>query len=140
MKRLTMLLLLCTSLLVPKTAHADDGGWLDWLYGMDPKLVGVGTDVHLLCLKANGQPFKPCEEWFLIPRLLHLGQSPQPIQIADLKHEVDFRLGFYWKYGDRFSDVADTRSIKALRLMLMYRYHPDVHISVGLGADRRASR
>jgi hypothetical protein len=121
MKRLPIMLLVCMWTLMPTAASADNGGWLDWLYGLDMKLVGIGTDFHLLCVNKDNQKVR-CEEWFLIPRLI-TGQSKPPIDFDNLRHQIDFRVAFYWKYGERFSDVVDQRSVKAFKLMGMYYYH-----------------
>jgi len=134
MKRLTLAIMTCVFTLAATAARADDGGWLEWLYRLDPKFVGIGSDIHLLCLDKDKKPMK-CEEWFLIPRLLkHTPISPDDaVRIDELKHQIDFRFGFFWKYGERFPDVSDTRSIKALKLMVMYNYQADEHIMVGFG-------
>jgi hypothetical protein len=131
MRRFTFVMMLVCALM-PATAHANSGGFWDWLYSLDPKLQGLTTDFHLLCLDENGTAVKPCEEWFLIPHLFNPDRTPVPF--ARIKHEIDFRVAGYWMYGERFSDVADSRSINAFKLMAFYRYYPDPHLSIGLGA------
>ena len=134
MKRLTVAALVCVCALVPSAARADNGGWLDWLYSLDPKLVGYGTEFHL-CLDATNKIVN-CEDWFGIPHKLF---GKPWVTLDNVRHEVDFRVGYYWKYGDRFSDVPDDAvkgdSIHALKLMVLYHYRPpDKHLAVGFGA------
>ena len=139
MKRLTMFLLVF--LLVPASASADDGGFWDWLWRMGPKFWGIGSEIHLVCLDANGNRVNDCERGF--SGLWHL-ITARPALIRGLstfdtiKHEVDFRFTIFRKYGDRFSNdtsaVPDTRSIYAAKLMGMYHYHVTHPIEVGAGA------
>jgi hypothetical protein len=134
MKRLTMLMVVCVFLLMPTAAGADDGGWLDFLYRMDMKLVGVGTDIHLLCLNKEKNAIR-CEELFKIPRLFGF-RATDPINFEEIKHEIDFRFGFYWKYGQRFADVPDPpdAAVHAWKLMTMYHYHVNPSLSIGGGS------
>jgi len=127
MTRLRLVLLIWVGVLVPGAASAQDGGWIDWLEKLSgPKLWGIGTDVSPLCLNDQGQPVH-CEKW--------AGLSREPIDLSRVKHEFSFRVAFYSKYGTRFSDVTDDRSIHAWKLMGMYHYYvtPSVHLGGGLG-------
>jgi hypothetical protein len=135
MKRLTIVAVVCVCAFAPTTAHADDGGWLDWLYRLDPKFWGLGTEIHVLCLDRSNKPMR-CEEWFFIPRLLKRGAVPPPeIDYKTIQHELDLRVAYYRSYGHLFpDDDSDTRHANAWRLMGMYRYHPDTHVTVGFGA------
>ena len=54
MKRVAMFVLVCVCVLVPSVAHANDGGWWDWLWKWDAKFMGVGSEIHLLCLDESG--------------------------------------------------------------------------------------
>jgi hypothetical protein len=116
--------LLCA--LAPATARADEGGFWEFIWGLDPKLQGPGSEIHLLCLKANGDHVPNCEEWF--------GARRGATQIAELKHEVDFRFAYLWEYGTSYEGVSNANSINAWKLMGMYKYHPDLHLTIGLGA------
>jgi hypothetical protein len=134
MKRLSLLILVSLTLLTPATARADDGGFLDWLFRMDPKLVGIGTDIHLSCLDTNGTRLK-CEDWFHnIWRVLNL-KAPEntEIEFDKIRHQIDFRVAYYWKYGSRFSDVVDFGSIHAWKLMGQYHYQFNRKFQVGGG-------
>jgi len=94
MKRLTLLLVLACAL-VPGTARANSGTFWDWLYGLDPKLTGIGTDIHLGCLAADGKFIEHCEEaWGMRPA--------RSMRIADLKHEIDFRVAYFFEYGHSY--------------------------------------
>ena len=108
MKRTVRLVLVCAFTLMATTARADDGGWLDWMYGLDSKLLGIGTEVHLLCLTKDIEPIQ-CENWFKnIGRVL-IGLPPiNRINFDQIGPQFDFRLAAYWKYGSRFSDVDDS--------------------------------
>jgi hypothetical protein len=130
MKRLRLAVLVCVCVLAPAVARADNGGFLDWLYSLDPKLIGFGTDFHL-CLDESNQ-VKNCEDWF---GLRHKFSGEPLVTLADIRHELDFRVAYYRKYGERFSDVSDTRSINAFKLMVLYYYiSSDKHLSTGFGA------
>jgi hypothetical protein len=135
MSRLNLAVLLAgLSMLVPATARADDGGIIDFLERWSgPKFVGVSTDIHILCLDKSNRPVR-CEEWFMIPHLLHRDEPVEAIAVDQITHEFDFRFAWYKKYGDRFSDdPVDSRSINALKLMVMYHYHPDARFGIGFG-------
>jgi hypothetical protein len=124
MKRLTFVLVLACAL-VPGTARANSGTFWDWLYGLDPKLTGIGTDLHLACLTVDGKVIEHCEEaWGMRPA--------GSMRIADLKHEFDFRVAYFFEYGDSYPST-NAESIHAWKLMGIYRYRADQHISVGLG-------
>jgi hypothetical protein len=134
MKRWTMIVMVCVCALTPTTARADNGGWLDWLYRLDPKFWGVGTEFHLLCLDRSNKVID-CEEWLFVPRLVKRGRVPPPtIAYREIQHELDLRVAYYRSYGHLFpDDLSDTRHANAWRLMAMYRYHPDTHVTVGFG-------
>ena len=135
MKRWTMTVMVCVCALTPAAARADNGGWLDWLYRLDPKFWGVGTEFHLVCLDKSNRPMK-CEEWLFLPRVLKRGRVPPPaVDYRNIQHEVDLRVAYYRSYGHLFpDDLSDERHANAWRLMGMYRYHPDLHVTVGFGA------
>lgn len=122
-----LLAVVCICLLSPAAARADDGGWWEWLEKMSgPRMRGIGTDVHLLCLDDTGKAFA-CERLF--------GGFADDKTFKDIKHQIDFRVGFYWKVGERFSDVGgDTGSIFAWKLMALYHYHVHPQLNVGVGA------
>jgi hypothetical protein len=134
MTRLTTALFLCMCMLMPATASADDGGWLDWLFRMDMKFVGYGSEVHLLCLDNEGRRLR-CEDLWGIPRLFGFTHPDRDADFFDrLKHEVDFRFAFYHKYGERFPDLHDTRAVYAWKLLGMYYYRVNTRVAVGGGA------
>ena len=112
---------------LPTPAGADDGGWLDWLYHLDMKLVGIGTEFHLLCVDKADRAGR-CEDLYGIVR------GRRKIPFDEIKHRIDFRVAFYWKYGERFSDVIDRRSVKGFKLMGMYYYHFSPAFQLGGGA------
>jgi len=126
LKRFTFVLALMCAL-VPATARADEGGFWEFIWGLDPKLQGPGSEIHLLCLKGNGEHVPNCEEWYWL-------KHEKPTQIAELKHEVDFRFAYLWEYGTSYEGVSNANSINAWKLMGMYKYHPDLHLTIGLGA------
>ena len=122
--RLILLVLVCSC--NPAVARAGDGGWIEWLEKWSgPKLVGIGSQIHLLCYDAQNNPVS-CERWY--------GLIREPVAFDTIRHELDFRFGYYWMYGSRFSDVDDRRSVKAWRLMGMYHYHAHRWLEVGAGA------
>jgi hypothetical protein len=151
MKRLitTVVACACALLLMPAAARADDGGWLDWLWKFDPTFRGAAVDFHLLCLDAQGSPILNedhralfgCEEWFANVlnvlrgrRIRHTftveptkGQFRLLESFDPIKHEVDFRVGYYRLVGDRYDNVAptdpDDQRINVAKLMGVYRYH-----------------
>jgi hypothetical protein len=133
MKRFTFVMLVVCAL-APATARANSGGFWDFLYGLDPKLMGIGTDVHLLCLKVDGERVKGCEEWWGLRRVITHG--PLDPDVPLIKHEFNFRVAYYRKYGVSYEGVseADDTSINAWKFMGMYKYHADDHIAVSLGA------
>jgi len=127
MATLRLVLLVCVCGLIPASARADDGGWLEWLEKMSgPRFIGLATDFHFLCIGPDGKRFA-CERWF--------GLKDQTFEFSQIRHEIDARVGIYWKVGERFSDVTnDTDRINALKLEVMYRYHPNTVVSLGTGA------
>ena len=128
MRRFTVVLVLMCAL-VPATARADEGGFWEFIWGLDPKLTGGGSEIHLLCRKADGKAVPNCEEWWWLRR-----GSPGPTEIADLKHELDFRFAYYREYGTSYEGVTNANSINTWKLMAVYKYHPDLHTAIGLGA------
>ena len=130
MRRLTLALFLACAL-APATARANTGGFWDFLYGLDAKLMGGGADIHLACLNAAGQRLANCEEFFGLKR----ADDTELNALKDIKHQFDFRFAYYRKYGVSFDGVsdADDTSINAWKLMGLYSYHADKHIKVGLG-------
>jgi hypothetical protein len=132
MKYLRLLFVVCACIFTSTAAQADDGGWLDWLYRLDTKLVGVGTDFHI-CFGEDGK-FINCEDWFrkLFPYLLHR-QIPEGADFSTIRHELDFRVGYYHKYGHGLSDTG-SGSINALKLMALYHCHITRNWEVGSGA------
>jgi hypothetical protein len=124
MKRFTIVLVLACAL-VPATARANSGSLWDVIYGLDPKLTGIVTDIHLACLTADGKRVDNCEE-------LWGARRASTLKIADVKHELDFRVGYYFEYGQSYENF-NADSIHAWKLMGMYKYRADQHITVGLG-------
>src|ERR1041385_3133265 len=122
MSRWSRAVLLCVFILTPAAARADDGGFLDWLFRLDPKFVGVGSDFHALCLDKSNQPMKRCEEFFMLRRLF--GIRDAPIDYKAIQHELNFRIVYYHTYGDLFESNSGD-SAHALKLMAVYAYHPD---------------
>src|SRR6516225_7897141 len=97
MKRL-MFALVFVCVMAPGAARANSGGWWEWIYGLDPKLQGWGTSIHLLCLKADGTRIEGCEEWWGLKP-----DFPKNAMFTDLKHEFNFRFAYYREYGQSFS-------------------------------------
>ncbi|HWW85853.1 MAG TPA: hypothetical protein VNZ26_19785 [Vicinamibacterales bacterium] len=157
MKRLTIAAgLVCACVLASSPARADDGGWWDNFWRFDPKLIGYSTEFHLLCLDDQGRRILGCEELYKnVFRLLvggpksikhdfrvkNPGQTPEYVkadQFEDvhLRHEVDFRVGYYWNFGDRYDppEPSIQGSIRVVKLMGIYTYHvPGLHEVLGLG-------
>jgi hypothetical protein len=127
MRRIVFALAL-VCVLAPATARADEGGFWEFIWGLDPKLQGGGSEIHLLCLDAKGMKLDNCEEWWWL-------NKEKFTRIGDLKHELDFRFAYYREYGFSYESVNyDANSINTWKLMAVYKYYPDRHISVGLGA------
>jgi hypothetical protein len=124
MKRLILALVLAC-VLVPATARANSGTIWDVIYGLDPKLTGISTAFHIACLTADGKLVDNCEEFWGARRA-------SALKIDDVKHEFDFRLGYYWEYGESYENF-NAESIHAWKFMGTYNYRADRHISVGLG-------
>ena len=129
MKRLATLLFVCACVLAPAPARADDGGWLDWLFRLDPKFVGVASEIHLWCLDKDGGKI-PCERFYTRRKLV---RDQQEVTFEMIKHEFNLRFAYYHTYGDLF-DTNRTDSAHAIKLMGFYAYRPDGHITVGAGA------
>ena len=126
MPRHTIVFLVLVCAFTPAAARADDGGWIEWLEKWSgPKLMGVGTQIHLLCSDDENTRVD-CERWW--------GLTQKTVDFDRIRHELDFRFGYYWMYGSRFSDVEDQRSVRALRLMGVYHYHAVRWLEVGAAA------
>lgn len=114
--------LLTALILFPRSAHAQ--GFIDWLEKMSgPKLWGVGTDLHLLCVMDDGRSIPICQ------RLI----TSENLQSDRIRHIVDARVVYYRKYGERFSDVIDPRALHALRVAGMYHYRVVPWLDLGAG-------
>ena len=138
MKRVAMLVLVCVCLLVPLEARANDGGWWDWLWKWDAKFMGVGSEVHLLCLDATGNRLPRCEQWFKNVGRAMIGRQIQHYVPAEaIKHQIDFRFGYYWNHGPRYSppDPPTEGKLRALKLMAVYNYHVNRYVALtgGMG-------
>jgi hypothetical protein len=131
-KRLTFVLALVCAL-APARARADEGGFVEFIWGLDPKLLGPGSEIHLLCRKADGRAVPNCEEMWGLPHLFGR-HAPGPTEIGELKHELDFRFAYYREYGTSYEGVSNAHSINAWKLMAVYKYHADLHTAIGLGA------
>jgi hypothetical protein len=130
MTKLRVLILILACALIPATARADDGGWWEWLQGLSgPKLMGAGTEVHVLCLDKDGHPLF-CEKlWGILKR---------DVPFDQIKHQLDFRFSLYWNYGEQLTVANATNTaheIMAAKLMAMYfnRVHPRVSVGAGAG-------
>lgn len=149
MKKTTVLLLLCGSMLVPTPARADDGGFWDMLFHWHTKFSGYGTDFHLVCLTEKGKRIKGCEEWFTKFRhLLHPSQAVHTMQadgmplkaFEEIKHEFNIRTTYFHSYGQTIptallapGETAPGR-VHAFKVMGMYYYRVGRHLDLGGGA------
>jgi hypothetical protein len=149
MKHMAKVVLLSVGALIPAEAHANDGGWWDWFFKWDPKLMGISSEIHVLCLDENRNRVRGCEEWFRnVPKALsgrdivHNFQildpatsALRPVTFRDIKHEFDFRFGYYWNYGDRYDapDPPSKGAIRALKLAGAYLYRVNDVVAVGGG-------
>jgi hypothetical protein len=136
MTRFAMVLFVCMCAVVPTPAYADDGGWLDWLYRLDPKFWGIGTDVHLLCLAKEGDRYTSvkCENWFRnFGRILTFQSPRNEIEFDRIEHEINFRVGYYRTYGSTFEDSDDPDIIHAFKLMGVYYHHFNNQVALGGG-------
>lgn len=138
MKRVAMLVLVCACVLVPAAAHANDGGWWDWFWKWDPKFMGGGAEIHLLCLDAARNNLPNCEQWFKnVYRAIARKPIVHPFNVDLLRHQIDFRFSYYRNYGARYDepDPPSDGSMTALKLMVMYNYHVNRNVAVlgGLG-------
>jgi hypothetical protein len=134
MRRRVVAFLACACLLVAPSAFADDGGWLDWLFRMDPTFVGVATDFHIYCANGDGQKLDNCEELFGIPYLFGR-KFEDRVDYSKIRHELNLRFAWYHTKGELYpADPGD--SAKAIKLMLFYAYHPDPgsHFVISAGA------
>ena len=135
MKRSAMFVLVCMCLLVPREARANDGGWWDWLWKWDAKFMGVGSEVHLLCLDATGNRLRQCESWFKNIGRVMTGATEGPA-VGTVKHQFDFRFGYYWNHGPRYAepDPPTDGKLRALKLMAVYNYHFNRYAALQLGS------
>lgn len=137
MKRLAMLVLVCVCVLVPSAAHANDGGWWDWLWKWDAKFMGVGSEIHLLCLNESGNRLPKCEQWFRNIGRKIKGVAMQGPGVDEIKHQIDFRFGYYWNHGARYAppDPPTEGKLRALKLMAVYNYHVNRNVALtgGMG-------
>src|SRR5262245_13739529 len=151
MKRLAILLLVCTSLLIPAQARANDGGWYDWLFKWDAKLMGVSTDIHLACLDKDRNVIYGCEEWF--KNFVRLGNIEHKMTVLDatnrgvavplesfnqIKHEFDLHVGYLRNYGPRYDTEKSggeeiKGAINAVKLIAIYHYHVGENGNLAIG-------
>ena len=109
MKKTACLLVLCSSMLVPTPANADDGGFWDMLFHWHTKFSGYGTDFHLVCLTDKGRRISKCEQWFKnFKHLFRPSESVHEFQASDgtgltafeqIKHEFNIRTTYFHSYG-----------------------------------------
>jgi hypothetical protein len=154
MRRRATAVLAFVMLLLPALARADDGGWWDWFWKMDPRFMGFSVDFHLVCLDERGRVVHGCEEWF---RNMRHAFKPQDIShtfkvVKDPKatrpeyetlntfnkiaHEIDFRVGYHASYGDRYDEAPidpDAQRINLVKMLGLYRYHVKPWIAVEAG-------
>jgi hypothetical protein len=132
MKRVVMLVFVCVCLVVPGTAYANDGGWWDWLWKWDAKFMGVNGEIHLLCLDKSGNRLPGCESWFKNVGRGMIGKKPKiSVPAEDLKHQIDFRFGYYWNHGPRYDapDPPTDGKLRALKLMATYTFHKNRYVA-----------
>jgi hypothetical protein len=144
MKRLKLLLLVCVAALLPATARADDGGFWDILWRMDTKFMGLGTDFHLICFDKDTKTVKNCEHMFTQWGNLFHKRPIYGTDFAEIKHEVNLRVTYYWSYGETFpgapqdiqpnGDDKNNPHLQILKVMPMYVYHVNETLQIGTGA------
>ena len=137
MKRVVMLVFVCVCLIVPGTASANDGGWWDWLWKWDAKFMGVNGEIHLLCLDASGNRLARCEQWFKNVGRAMIGRQAQHFVPPEaIKHQIDFRFGYYWNHGPRYDepDPPMEGKLRALKLMATYTYHVNRYAAFTAGS------
>ena len=106
-------------ILLPGAARAD--GIIDWIEKWSgPKLGGVGYDLNVFCTTAEGRTVKFCEF--------------SDVSRRQVRHMVDARFIYYWKYGKTFFDYDDGKAINAWKLMGMYHYRVVDWLDLGAGA------
>jgi hypothetical protein len=121
-----MFVLACVCALAPATAHADDGGWLCWLYRLDNQFLGAAAEIHLRCWDESGAPLEHCENWFRnVPHLfsLNLEDVNHKVQYDKVRHELNLRGVYYHTISTTSSTGVDTGAMNAERVMLTYHYH-----------------
>ena len=99
-----MFVLVSVCVLVPSVAHANDGGWWDWLWKWDAKFMGVGSEIHLLCLDDGGDRLAELRAVVQEHRPRHRRKPIQHRLRRAIKHQIDFRFGYYWNHGTRRYD------------------------------------
>ena len=87
------------------------------------ELVGLEDDFHV-CFGDHGE-FINCEE------LVNLFKG-RP-RFSTIRHELDFRAAYYHKYGHALPD-ATSGSINAWKIMVLYHYHFNSHLTLGGGS------
>ena len=133
MKRLAIVLVTCGCMLIPASARADDGGWLDWLFRMDPQFAGIATDFHLLCISDDGQVMRNCEEYFGLRHLFGEElQEQDKLKFAKLRQEINLRLAYYRTHGDLYASNPG-QTANAIKVLVLYAYHPDTHLVISAG-------
>lgn len=136
MKRVMTLVFVAACLIIPTTASANDGGWWDWLWKWDAKFMGVNSEIHLLCLDASRNRLPGCEHWFKNVGRGIIGKRPAgAFNSAQIKHQIDFRFGYYWNHGPRYAPPYPPTegNLRALKLMATYTYHLNGHVALNGG-------
>jgi len=114
------------SILLPASAHADDGWW-DFLWRMDPKFMGPNFTFQFLCFDKDGTR-KNCGGVFGIL------SNDSAISRDKIRQDVSVRVGFYYTYFKLYPQAPeDTPRLKGAKLQLFYHYHLNSHIRVGSG-------
>jgi hypothetical protein len=148
MKKTAVLLVLCVSMLVPTAARANDGGFWDMLFHWGTKFAGIGTDFHLVCLTAQGQRIKDCEQKFRnLKNFFHPTRSIHAfttdgvtaLEFKDITHELNLRLTGFHSYGEGIpteflSPGQVPPGIWAAKVMVMYNYRFGQYFDLGGGA------
>lgn len=137
MKRVVRFVFVGMCLVAPASAYANDGGWWDWLWKWDAKFMGVNGEIHLLCLDAAGNRLARCEQWFKNVGRAVIGRPAQHFVAPELiKHQIDFRFGYYWNHGPRYDepDPPADGKLRALKLMATYTYHANRFVALTAGS------
>src|SRR6516165_10571542 len=124
MKRLGMFVLAFVCALAPAPAHADDGGWLCWLYRLDNQFLGGAAEIHLRCWDESGAPLEGCENWFRnVARLLSHKDLKRDVTYDEVRHELNLRGVYYHTISTTSSTGIDTGAMNAEKVLLTYHYH-----------------